>query len=105
MQRTFIQDVRGKVFSSIITNLIYLVDTGIENDVGHTLTLAAFISICVAKLESLCMANVSTHFCRYCLIERLEKIPLKPSPKRTISDHKKAVQQLSATGQNTAQQV
>ena len=48
--------VREKAFSSIITNLTDSVDTGIENDVGHTLTLTLtlvpFISICLANLGS-----------------------------------------------------
>lgn len=107
--KTFGQE---KVFSSIITDLKDLEDTGIKTDDGNTLK-AALISICGDNLGSHCVGgftenfSCSTHFCRYCLIERkdFEKTPLNLGPKRTINGHKESVQQLSATDQNMVQGV
>lgn len=107
--KTFGQE---KVFSSIITDLKDLEDTGIETDDGNTLK-AALISICGDNLGSHCLGgftenfSCSTHFCRYCLIERtdFEKTPLKLGPKRTITGHKESVQQLSTTDQDMVQGV
>ena len=75
--------VREKAFSSIITNLTDSVDTGIENDVGHTLTLTLvpFISICVANLGSPHVSawKISVHiFVHTAWLKDFEKIPLKP---------------------------
>ncbi len=101
-----------KVFSSIITDLKDLEHTGIETDDGKTLK-AALISICGDNLGSQFLGGFtenfssSTHFCRYCLIERTDfiKTPLKLSPKRTINDHKETVRQLSDSGQGIVQGV
>lgn len=107
--KTFGQE---NVFSSIITDLKDLEDTVIETDDGNTLK-AALISICGDNLGSHCLGgftenfSCSTHFCRYCLIERtdFEKTPLKLGPKRTITGHKESVQQLSTTDQDMVQGV
>lgn len=88
-----------KVFSSIITDLKDLEDTGIDTDDG--IRKASLISICGNNLGSHCIGGFcenfssSIHFCRYCLINRsdFQKTPLKLGPKRTVEVHKEIVKQ------------